>query len=225
LSVQFSVRVSAYGFPPAVPTIGSVLQFTPHDLAHALFTTGRAPGDQANHGMASVWEFLHRASLIPSYVRMTPSGRLTRSNLAVELDRSEKVALSYSLGQAMTSIFCRHMLDVPHLLHVDRYARRFGVRFGATGKRPDLIGLRETGWVVAEAKGRSNRMEPSLQSKLVDQKRAISSIEGQPPELSLGCVASFPPNVNEMVLNVFDPTEDAPQSIDLPIDRSRYLLA
>src|SRR5665213_2537158 len=81
------------------------ISFTTDDLAHALFVTGRAPGDQARFGTASVWEFIHRASIIPAYVRRAPSGALTRSRLALDLDRSEKVALSYSLGQAMTAIF------------------------------------------------------------------------------------------------------------------------
>lgn len=75
-------------------TLGS----TVNDLAHALFATGRAPGDQARFGDASFWEFVHRASLIPASVRINSSGRLVKSALALELDRSEKVALSYALG-------------------------------------------------------------------------------------------------------------------------------
>ena len=143
----------------------------------------------------------------------------------MELDRSEKVALSYALGQAMTGIFCRRVLSVTHLMHVDRYGQRFGVNFGATGKRPDLIGRRSTGWIVAEAKGRSNGMEADLRTKLEAQKRAIASIDGHPPELALGCVASFPSNMNSMFLNVFDPVEDEPESIRIQIDLDRFLLA
>lgn len=144
----------------------------------------------------------------------------------MELDRSEKVALSYALGQAMTGIFCRRVLSVTHLMHVDRYGQRFGVSFGATGKRPDLIGRRSSGWIVAEAKGRSNGMEADLRTKLEAQKRAIATIDGQSPELALGCVASFPSNMNNsMILNVFDPVEDEPESIQIRIDIDRFLLA
>ena len=50
------------------------LSFTTDDLAHALFATGRAPGDQWAHSMASVWEWIHRTSLIPAYIRRTPRG-------------------------------------------------------------------------------------------------------------------------------------------------------
>jgi hypothetical protein len=156
---------------------------------------------------------------------MAGNGRLVRSRLAIELDRSEKVGLSYALGQAMTGIFCRRVLSVPHLMHVDRYGQRFGVTFGAGRKRPDLIGHKHTGWIVAEAKGRSNGMETELRAKLEEQKRSISTISGQPPELTVGCVASFPPGISSMLLNAFDPVDDEPESIQIRIELDRFLLA
>jgi hypothetical protein len=68
-------------------------------------------------------------------------------------------------------------------------------------------------------------MEADLRTKLEAQKRAIASIDGQPPELALGCVASFPSKMNSMFLNVFDPVEDEPESIQIRIDLDRFLLA
>ncbi|GHJ15892.1 hypothetical protein [Micromonospora sp. AKA38] len=221
----FTARCHTHQFPAGVISPRAVLTFTTDDLVHALFTTGRAPGDRFSHGLASVWELIHRASLIPAYVRRTDGGGLVRSALARELDRSEKGSLSYALGQAMTGIFCRHKLDVVHLLHTDRYASRWGVTFGVTRKRPDLFGWSHQGWVIAEAKGRSNTMEASLATDLGAQKRAIKSIQGQRPWLALGCVASFPPHRHELAVDAVDPSEDGAASVDMDLDLDRYLLA
>lgn len=212
-------------FPPGmIARVGSV-GFTADDLAHALFTTGRAPGDQLSHGKASVWEFIHRVSVIPAYIRRDRDQHLVRSRLARELDRSEKVALSYALGQAVTGIFCQKILSIPFLMHVDRYAERYGVMFGS-GKRADLIGYDSSlGWSVAEAKGRSNSMEPGLRQKLVAKKRSVVSIEGSPPALALGCVASFPPRVPWLRIDAIDPELEEIEPTAISVDLDRYMLA
>ncbi|MEH0841083.1 hypothetical protein V6U81_01640 [Micromonospora sp. CPCC 205711] len=221
----FTARCHTALFPKGLISPTAVLEFTTDDLAHALFTTGRAPGDQVSHGLASVWEFIHRVSLIPGYVRRSDGGGLVKSALAWELDRSEKVSLSYALGQAMTGIFCRKKLGVTFLLHVDRYASRYSVTFGATRKRADLIGRCTRGWVVAEAKGRSNGMEPALPSTLIAQKRSIKSIGGERPWLALGCVASFPPYAYELSINAVDPDDEEIDAVQLGIELDRYTLA
>ncbi|MCC3332943.1 hypothetical protein [Nocardia abscessus] len=218
------MNYNAYAFPTAVNPHGQ-LNFRTEELAHALFATGRAPGDRYRYGSASTWEWLYRTSLIPAYIRRRPYGALTRSRLAHELDRSELVGLSYALGTAMTAIFCRRVLDVSHLLHIDRYASTYGVVFGTGRKRADLFGRAPSGWVVAEAKGRSRAMERTLPEKLLDQKRSVLSIESGPPWLALGCVASFPTGQN-LVVDAFDPDEPAEDAIRLDhVTRDRYLYA
>ncbi len=225
---EFTIKFRARRFPKSVPASGDLV-FTEADLAHALFVTGRAPGERVLYGMASVWEFLHRVAVVPSYVRRSPDGQLVRSRLAMDLDRSEKTLLSYALGQALTGIFCEQVLGAGYLMHVDRYSARYGVIFAAGRKRADLFGpigdnptaLR---WVVAEAKGRSNAMEPTLVGKLVDQKRSVKSIAGVVP-LALGCVASFPPPARTLQVDSFDPPEDEPDSVDLNADLDAYALA
>lgn len=189
---QFEVSFSAARFPVAVAPHG-LLRFDESDLAHALFVTGRAPGDRMSHGVTSFWELIHRVSIVPAYVRRSSTKQLFRSALAESLDRSEKALISYALGQALTGIFCQHRLSVTHLMHVDRYAARWGVVFGGGRSRPDLFGRTASGeWVVAEAKGRSNAMESGLVRKLRDQKGMIRAVAGRPPAVSLGCVAHFP---------------------------------
>jgi hypothetical protein len=224
-SVQFIADCQAHYFPQGVIRRVGSIAFTPDDLAHALFTTGRAPGDQFLYGATSVWEFLHRASLIPAYIRRNQVGRLVRSRLALTLDRSEKVAVSYALGQALTGIFCRRLLSVQFLMHVDRYADRYNIKFGNTRQRADLFGLRAQGWIVAEAKGRSNSIESDLPQKLISQKGSVLSIENRPPSLALGCVTSFPPRYPALRVDAFDPESGPVEPISVPVDLDRFILA
>lgn len=220
---DFVVQYAARRFPAGVLPWNGTLRFTENDLAHALFTTGRAPGDQARFGDLSVWEFLHRTTLIPAYIRRRPYGELARSDLVHMLDRSELVGVSYALGMALTTVFCRTQLNVSHLLHVDRYANHHRITFNATTrKRADLIGASSTGWVVAEAKGRSRTPEYDLRDRLEEQKRSVSSVEGRPPSLALGCVAYFPEPARGIRIDAYDPSKDAEETVrydDMDLDR------
>ena len=65
---DFTVDYRASKFPTGTIRPDGEFSFNYNELAHALFTTGRAPGDQRSHGSASVWEFIHRAALIPAYI-------------------------------------------------------------------------------------------------------------------------------------------------------------
>lgn len=182
-----------------------------------------------SHGVTSVWEWIHRVSVIPAYVRNTWAGELFRSALAESLDRSEKMLLSYVLGQALTGIFCEQRLHLTHLMHVDRYANRWGVVFGGGRSRPDLFGPTATGeWVVAEAKGRSNGMESGLARKLRDQKGMVREVEGRPPAVSLGCVAHFPPLSSglrgPLRVEAVDPDLDE-EAVALDISKDKYFRA
>jgi hypothetical protein len=109
-------------------------------------------------------------------------------------------------------------------MHVERYAARYGIVFG-TRRRPDLFGQSPSGWIVAEAKGRSNAMERDLPGILVAQKTSVISVLGAPPALALGCVASLPPSTAAMRLDVFDPENRDVEGVALDIDSDRYFLA
>jgi len=201
----FRAVTTCTGFRPGIVPAWSDTTFTVTDLAAALFTTGRAPGDEVRHGSASVAEFVHRAALIPAYVRRDRAGRLIKSELAKKLDRSEKVNLSYSLGQAMAGVFAQRRLGVARLMHVDRYEPYHAVNFGPSRQRPDLFGKGSGGWVVVEAKGRSNAMEADLAAKVKSQAGNVVSIGGSAPWVACGVVAQFPSPSPTMELYAIDP--------------------
>ncbi|MFG2608466.1 hypothetical protein ACGFT2_33695 [Streptomyces sp. NPDC048514] len=126
------VRTSATHFPAGAGVPASLeLQITPQVLARALFITGRAPKDQMKHARSSTYEWCHRVSAIPAYLSWTDGQirRITRTDLARELDPSEKGMLSYTLGQAMCQIFAETQLSVRFFMHVARYAGSYGLTF------------------------------------------------------------------------------------------------
>lgn len=142
--------------------------------------------------------------------------------LALDLDRSEKVNLSYTLGQAFAAIFCEQVLGVDRMLHVDRYCQHYNVAFGPGNERPDLFGWGSGGWVVAEAKGRSNAMESGLPGKLRSQKSIVQTINGVHPWLRVGTVSEFPPPMRVLSLRSIDPSDiaETPESWHVNDDRA-----
>jgi hypothetical protein len=228
MTYMFQVPFKAEAFPTFAARRG-VLRFSAGELAHALFVTGRAPGDQSRHGMSSTWEWLHRSSLVPAYLRLGPGDRLMKSALADSLDRSEKVSLSYALGQALTGVFCEQNLGVTHLMHVDRYAERWRLSFGAGRRRADLFGrIGPKRWVVGEAKGRSNGMETGLRQTLIEQKATVRTVAGHPPAVALGCAASFPLRSGgvrgSLRVDAFDPEPDK-SAVDLAVNEDKFFRA
>ncbi|MFJ4874600.1 hypothetical protein ACIP93_05240 [Streptomyces sp. NPDC088745] len=226
---NFNVWYTAKNFPSSVVQRRTdLITFPVDDLAHALFVTGRAPADRATHGATSFFEWIHRVALAPAYLRMGPGGRLMRSDLARELDRSEKVALSYTLGQAMTGVFSERVLSVRFLMHVDRYASRHHLVFSqTTKKRADMFGQKKDGgWIVAEAKGRSGVVDWKLEQKMIEQKGTIKSIAGMAPDFTFGCAAHFP-KLNDgsepLAILAIDPPEFEEEAINLPITQDKFI--
>lgn len=229
LDLAVPYKAVAFPIPPGVNGTHRLV-FTADALAHALFTTGRAPGDRASHGLTSVFEWLHRVALMPAYLRRLPDGRIARSDLARQLDRSEKVALSYAVGQAMTGIFATHLLDVRYMMHVDRYGGSYQlVAPPGTRSRPDLFGQRSNGrWIVAEAKGRSTPITTDLKLKMGLQKRMVQSVAGAPPEIAYGCCAYFEKGSNGqewLRLYSVDPEENEPEAVHFRISSPDNFIA
>jgi hypothetical protein len=222
-SLPFIARYQASGFPPGIIKRIDDINFTESELVHALFTTGRAPGDQLAYGDSSLWELLHRISLLRAYIRQDYAQHLRLSRLARDLDRSERSALSYAIGQAMTCIFSRKVLSIQYLMHVERYSSRWSLQFSSR-KRPDLFGRGTPGWVVAEAKCRASVPDSSLIEKIQAQKTSVASIQSRPPDLTIGCISYFSPHIPWLQLSVVDPESQHIETMALQIDTDRFFL-
>ena len=165
------------------------LDFTDRDLAWALFVTGRATGEEFQHGeWLGLWEYISRYGTMRAYLESDyNSTRLRRTALANFLDPTEKGNLSYSLGQALTGIFCEKVLTIDRMLHIDLYRKkcdadgRRRVILDRSGNRPDLFGYGNGLRVIAEAKGRSSASAQERQDlghKMHRQLNAVCEIDG-----------------------------------------------
>lgn len=220
--MTFRADFAARSFPAGsgVPDHG-YLRFTEADLMHALFVTGRASGDEWLHGSLSLFEWLHRAAVVPAYLADV-RGRVCRTALADSLDRSEKVNLSYAIGQAGTGLFAQQRLGVTRLLHLDRYGLTHGVQLLPTRRRPDLFGLGSGGWVIAESKGLSNPTNLTYARTAKTQAALVSSVGGVSPWCRAGIVTYFDHPSRSMNLIAVDPDEDE-LARDLPsVTKERF---
>lgn len=132
--------------------------------------------------------------------------------------------MSYALGAGMLRLFTVKVLGVPHLLHLDRYGPAHGVKTRGLA-RPDYIGLGAQGWLVAEAKGRSNGVESAVVRKLEWQKSSVVAVEGSTPWMAIGSVAHFASGSLE--LNAYDPEELDPdiEPVEILVDRAAFYRA
>ena len=223
--VTFAIPYATAGFPPSAPPVpgSGVLTASWSDLVWAAIFVGRWPRDVFAHGGYSFFDAVHRAGVIFSSLREY-NGRLVKSALYHDLDRSEKVVSSYYIGMTCAKLFADRLLDVPYLVHVDRYQQAYAVRFRAGRTRPDLIGPDRVGrWIVAEAKGRSGRADGTALTRVAEQKSAVRSIDGNPPFIAVGSVSSFDRDV--LSLRVVDPDKFTEDAVDYAVDRRAFLSA
>lgn len=221
-NVNLRAPFTATSFPrnSGVPRHGDVA-FSLSELLHALFVTGRASGDEWAHGSASLFEWVHRASIVPAYLTRLPGGRVRRTALADALDRSEKVNLSYALGQAGTALFAQSQLGVNRLLHFDRYGRTHGALLRSR-RSPDLFGFGASGWVVAESKGRSNPSSLQFVREAKTQATMVSSLGGLAPWCCAGVVTYFDSPLRRMEIAAVDPPPDD-EAVELRgVDAQRF---
>ncbi|WP_314220335.1 hypothetical protein [Streptomyces zaehneri] len=223
------VQTNATLFPAStgVP-VEQDLPVLPQDLARALFITGRAPYDQTKHGRSSAYEWCHRVAVLPAYLGWSddPVRRITRTDLARELDPSEKGMLSYTLGQAMCQIFAERQLSVRFFMHVARYASAYNLAFAPGRSRADFFGERTVGgYVVAEAKGRSGPLTHELREAMEEQKRTVKTIKGKAPKIAYASAVHFSSPHSPMRLTAIDPDATAPRAVDLPVDPDLHVLA
>ncbi|MEW2098189.1 hypothetical protein AB0882_18130 [Streptomyces sp. NPDC012485] len=162
---------------------------------------------------------------MPAYLHLTREG-IKRTDLALELDPTEKGMLSYTLGQAMCQIVAEHLLTVRFFMHVSRYADTYGLTFAPGQSRADFFGPRYSGtWVVAEAKGRSGPLDHETRQAMEAQKRTVKTVSGKVPEISYACAVDFPSKGGAMRLTAIDPEENEPGAVDLPVDLDLFALA
>lgn len=221
-SATFNVLVEATGFPTGSPLNGwSCIDLNWDDLLWATITVGKAPRDLLGSGRYSFAEIVHRFTCMEAYFYIDHRGLLTHSPAHANLDPSEKGLVSYYLGMAMAKIYAERLLAIPWMMHISRYGATWTVDYAGSPERPDLFGCDAAGeWMVAEAKGRS-RVTSALLTHMENQKSAVATINGQPPQYRVGSATRFP--IEGLELRVVDPPPRA-EAEDVPIEPASWLI-
>jgi len=110
------------------------------------------------------------------------------------LEQSEKVGVSFLLGEAFTHWYAQDRMKIEYLVHVaglsscmwtsptTPLAPKAGASPPAAKSRPDFIGIRRAESHVFESKGRIRRPAASAVSKALGQVSAIHSVNGKAPK-------------------------------------------
>lgn len=230
--MQFRVPYTVYsrqpGLPPNwFPSKDGHLRFTDIGLARALLLTGRHHAlDAVRSNPLGEWEYRHKVGFTRAYFESAASSHSTPLALGLTtqtglLDPTEKGYLSYSIGQALTGIFCEHILSIPRMLHFDLYKEDYDLRVKPSGRRPDLFSRTPRRLVIAEAKGRTTdslKAVETVGSNTIHQLSSVQLVHRSPPltlrELRsvpktvrvqlIGCVAMVAPSKKVISLHVFD---------------------
>lgn len=174
------------------------LNFTEADLLHATYTVGRANRFQVvRHGLYSLYEMIYRTAMIRANLYENADSKLEKSPAYINLDPSEKGAVSYFIGMTILKLLCEFKLDVPFIMHLEVYEdiieRRVGrIRYRQGRSRPDFIAMNsDLDWFVFESKGRSNRLPDDLIDDAKEQAKMIRTIGGQRPLVKAANVTYF----------------------------------
>jgi len=213
----------AKAFPKS--TYGALLQGNKclridwHDLVWAAITVGKKNKNQiTKHGIYSVYEIINRSTLIWTSLK-SDSSNLVKTDLYKDMDPTEKVFISFSLGMMVSKLFSEKLLNVPWLEHVSNFSGTLKI-YGKTKSRPDLIGRNKRGeYVIVEAKGRTNTFDSAAQLKAKSQSKVIASIGGMKPILKVASQSYFK---NFLKVCFEDPEGIDEQSIDLEISEDDF---
>lgn len=193
------------------------------ELIWAALSVGKGSlAHMQQHGQYSKFEMTYRAAVIYSNLLESGAGFFDRTLVYNGLDPSEKSAISYAVGMAVSKAFVSKELNVPWLMHVDVYRQAFNLNILPTGQRPDLFGEDlNNRWVVIESKGRTNGHDPDALNKAKTQASQISAIGGIAPYLSAGIVVSFVKNRMSLIADD-PPVGESDTKYELPIERRSF---
>lgn len=222
---MIELEVSNYQNPYFSLNGQQFLNVTPLSLARALVTVGRSSwGDVFDLGIFRIGELICKALGFTEI----KNGHLVLQDKFDNLNQSEKVTISYYLGQALTKLYAERYFEVKWLLHVDDYAGQ--IQFSTKGtvlpkftvgrctkvaKRPDLIGISKRNTVhIFEAKGNSGGYDKSTMQHALNQVSQVQNYNGNAPETRTACYFDLSDLINGIII---DPEGDE-NGVDIKLE-------
>lgn len=190
-----------------------------HEIIWAAITVGKRNSVQiSSHGVFSLFEIFNRSTLIWMSLKQN-SNQLEKSGVYLDMDPTEKVFVSFSLGMVMSKLFALRLLGIPWLEHVANVNSSISTKT-TTKSRPDLIGLNvRKEFVIFEAKGRTNNFNNLAQTTAKGQTKVIHKIGAVQPVLRVACQSYFK---NTLEVFIEDPEEIQDEPIDIEVLKHDY---
>jgi hypothetical protein len=189
------------------------LSATRADIIRSLLTVGY-PSRKVAVRVVGRWRERMLLAMATGYLdqnlRTTPYFR--------NLEQTEKVGVSFLLGEAFTHWYAERCMNMEYLVHVagvadckwvmrpKAVAPKAGAAPPSTKSRPDFIGIRRTERHVFESKGRQRKPSGSAEAKALGQVSALSSINGKKP--TTRCATFFMLKATGAEGKVVDPSEE-----------------
>jgi hypothetical protein len=190
------------------------LNATRPDIIRSLLTVGY-PSRRAAVKVVGPWRERMLVAMSTGY--LDPS--LNTTLYFRRLEQTEKVGVSFLLGEAFTHWYAQDRMNIEYLVHVagletcrwvapSRSSRpKRGASAPSPKSRPDFIGVRRNERHVFESKGRIRSPSASTLSKALGQVSALRSINGKRP--TTRCVSFFMLKATGTEAKVLDPPADA----------------
>lgn len=194
----------------------SPLDATRADIIRSLLTVGY-PSRREAVKIVGRWRERMLVAMATGYL----DRNLRTTQYFRSLEQTEKVGVSFLLGEAFTHWFAQRYMDIEYLVHVagvrnckwvtptKAVAPKAGATPPAAKSRPDFIGIRRTERHVFESKGRQRKPSGTAEAKALGQVSALTSINGKKP--TTRCATFFMLKAAGTEGKVIDPPEEGPR--------------
>jgi hypothetical protein len=208
-ATKFSGRFSALNGIRTLPASRT-------DIIRSLITVGYPSRKVA---VKTVGRWRERMLLAMATGYLYPNLRTTRYFRSLE--QTEKVGVSFLLGEAFTHWYAERYMNIEYLVHVagvrgcewvtpkKTLKPKAGAATPAPKSRPDFIGIRRTEKHVFESKGRQRQPSLSAEAKALGQVSTLISVNGKKPLTR--CATFFMLKASGAEGKVIDPPEEGPR--------------
>ncbi|WP_225113449.1 hypothetical protein [Bradyrhizobium sp. NBAIM32] len=192
------------------------------DIIRSLLTVGY-PNRKKAIRKVGLW----RARMLSAMAYGYLDRKLRTTEYFRNLEQTEKVGVSFLLGQAFTHWFAQDRMDIEFLLHVAGFesttwgtstaaaSAKTGASPPSPKSRPDFIGMKKAEKHVFESKGRIRRPPQTAVAKALGQVSALRAINGTQP--ATRCATFFMLKASGAEGQVVDPEGDA-TGVELKFD-------
>tara|TARA_R110000868_G_scaffold132380_2_gene343127 strand:- start:54812 stop:55741 length:930 start_codon:yes stop_codon:yes gene_type:complete len=171
----------------------------------------------------SAFDLTIRVLRVMSNLEIDHTNNLGKTTLYSNMDKTEKGYISYFIGMMVNKVLISRLFGTPWLVHLVTLERMNYVFNFHGGSRPDLVGFHPRfGFLITEAKGRSNGYSNIALIRGKNQTRSVRRVNGQYPFMRVATESYFAPYLEARII---DPPTFRKNAIDLKIEPKDFIEA